>query len=151
AGVGADQVLAIPFFILMGELMSRAGLTQRIVDLMMYFFGRLRGGLAYVGVGVNAFAASISGSAPASASMVSAAMLPSMKRAGYSPEFSSAINASAAVLGPVIPPSIPMIFVSLVTSVSLGGLFIGGIGPGILMIVALGTVIAIHARQGRIP
>ncbi|WP_218220319.1 TRAP transporter large permease [Nesterenkonia sp. Act20] len=151
SGVGASQVIAIPFFILMGELMSRAGLTQRIVDLLMFFFGRLPGGLAHVSVGVNAFAASISGSAPASASMVSAAMLPSMKRAGYRPAFSSAINASAAVLGPVIPPSIPLVFVSLVTSVSLGQLFIGGIGPGILMAAALFGVIAIQAHRGRLP
>lgn len=151
SGVGAPQVIAIPFFILMGELMSRAGLTQRIVDLLMYFFGRLTGGLAYVGVGVNAFAASISGSAPASVSMVSAAMLPSMTKAGYRPAFSSAINASAAVLGPVIPPSIPLVFVSLVTSMSLGQLFIGGIGPGILMAAALFGVVAIQAQRGRLP
>lgn len=151
SGVGASQVIAIPFFILMGELMSRAGLTQRIIDLLMHFFGRLPGGLGHVSVGVNAFAASISGSAPASASMVSAAMLPSMKKAGYKPAFSSAINASAAVLGPVIPPSIPLVFVSLVTSVSLGQLFIGGIGPGILMAAALFGVVAIQAQRGRIP
>lgn len=151
SGVGASQVIAIPFFILMGELMSRAGLTQRIVDLMMFFFGRLPGGLAHVTVGVNGFAASISGSAPASASMVSSAMLPSMRRAGYRPAFSSAINASAAVLGPVLPPSVPLVFVSLVTSLSLGQLFIGGIGPGILMAAALFGVIAIQAHRGKIP
>lgn len=151
AGVSQLQLLAIPFFILMGELMARAGLTQRIVDLLMMFFGRFRGGLAHVVIGVNAFASSISGSAPASASMVSAAMLPAMRRAGYRSSFSSAINASAAVLGPVIPPSVPMVFVSVVTTLSLGQLLIGGIGPGVLMAIALSGAVFLLARTGRIP
>lgn len=150
-GVAEAQLLAIPFFILMGELMSRAGLTQRIVDLLMVFFGRFRGGLAHVVVGVNAFASSISGSAPASASMVSSAMLPAMKKAGYTPAFSAAINASAAVLGPIIPPSVPMVFVSLVTTMSLGQLLIGGIGPGLLMTAALFIVVFVQARKGKLP
>lgn len=151
SGVGASQLMAIPFFILMGELMAKAGLTQRIVDLFMFFFGRVRGGLAYVVVGVNAFASSVSGSAPASASMVSSAMLPTMQKAGYRPAFSAAVNASAAVLGPVLPPSVPMVFVSLVTSLSLGQLLIGGIGPGLLMVVALFGTVAIQARRGKLP
>lgn len=150
-GVGASQLMAIPFFILMGELMAKAGLTQRIVDLFMYFFGRVRGGLAYVTVGVNAFASSVSGSAPASASMVSSAMLPAMRNAGYRPEFSSAVNASAAVLGPVLPPSVPLVFVSLVTSLSLGQLFIGGIGPGLLILIVLLGTVYLKARRGSLP
>lgn len=151
AGVANPQLLAIPFFILMGELMARAGLTQRIVDLMMYFFGRFRGGLAYAVVGVNAFASSVSGSAPASASMVSSAMLPAMSDAGYRREYSSAVNASAAVLGPVLPPSVPMVFVSLVTTLSLGQLFIGGIGPGLLLCLALFGTVAWQARRKKLP
>ncbi|QVQ53505.1 TRAP transporter large permease [Spiractinospora alimapuensis] len=151
SGVANPQLLAIPFFILMGELMARAGLTQRIVDLMMYFFGRYRGGLAYAVVGVNAFASSVSGSAPASASMVSSAMLPAMSKGGYRREFSSAVNASAAVLGPVMPPSVPMVFVSLVTALSLGQLFIGGIGPGILLCLALFGTVFWQARRGKLP
>lgn len=151
AGVSELQLLAIPFFILMGELMGKAGLTQRIMDLLMLFFGRFPGGLAHVVVGVNAFAASISGSAPASASMVSSAVLPAMDRAGYRRPFSAAVNASAAVLGPIIPPSVPMVFVSVVTTLSLGQLLIGGIGPGILLTIALFGVVALLARMGRLP
>ncbi|TCP43432.1 tripartite ATP-independent transporter DctM subunit [Tamaricihabitans halophyticus] len=151
SGVGATQLLAIPFFILMGELMSRAGLTQRIVELLMFFFGRFRGGLAHVVVGVNAFASSVSGSAPASASMVSSATLPAMRDNGYRPAFSSAVNASAAVLGPVMPPSVPLVFVSLVTTMSLGQLFIGGIGPGVLMAIVLFGTVALQARRGKLP
>lgn len=151
SGVDSTQLLAIPFFILMGELMARAGLTQRLVDLLMFFLGRFRGGLAHIVVGVNAFASSVSGSAPASASMVSSAMLPAMRRAGYRPAYSAAVTASAAVLGPVMPPSVPMVFVSLVTTLSLGQLFIGGIGPAVLMAAVLFGTVALQARRGKLP
>src|SRR5690625_1892068 len=150
AGVDSIQLLAIPFFILMGELMARAGLTDRLVDLLMSFLGRFRGGLAHVVVGVNAFASSISGSAPASASMVSSAMLPAMRAAGYKPAYSAAVTASAAVLGPIMPPSVPMVFVSLITALSLGQLFIGGIGPAILIAIVLVGVVALQASRGKL-
>ncbi|MGO1172727.1 MAG: TRAP transporter large permease [Actinomycetaceae bacterium] len=152
AGVDSYELLAIPFFILMGLLMSKAGLTERIVAFLMYFIGGIKGGLAHTVVGASAFASSVSGSAPAAASMIGSAMLPMMRRSGYRSEFSAAVVTSSAVLGPVIPPSVPMVFVALVTSLSVGQLFIAGIVPGVLMIGGLVLVVVLRARsQGRIP
>ncbi|MEE6289244.1 TRAP transporter large permease [Georgenia sp. MJ173] len=152
AGVDSYELLAIPFFILMGSLMSKAGLTERIVAFLMYFIGGIKGGLAHTVIGASAFASSVSGSAPAAASMIGSAMLPMMRRSGYRQEFSAAVVASSAVLGPVIPPSVPMVFVALVTSLSVGQLFIAGLGPGILLIVGLIAVVVLRSRgTERIP
>ena len=152
AGVDSYELLAIPFFILMGSLMSKAGLTERIVAFLMYFIGGIKGGLAHTVIGASAFASSVSGSAPATASMIGSAMLPMMRRAGYRQEFSAAVVAASAVLGPVIPPSVPMVFLALVTSLSVGQLFIAGLAPGILLIVGLFLVVLWRGRGGeRIP
>lgn len=151
SGLSSFELLAIPFFVLTGELMNRSGLTQRIVRLLMWFLGRLRGGLAYAAVGVNFFASGVSGSAPADASAVSSVMLPAMRREGYRSEYAAAVNASAAVVGPIMPPSIPMVFVALVTNLSLGRLFIGGIVPAVLLSAAMLALIAWHGNRGRLP
>lgn len=151
SGVGAFELLAIPFFVLMGELMTRGGLTQRIVDLLMFFLGRLKGGLAHASIGVNIFAAGVSGSAPADAAAVSSVMLPAMRREGYRPTYAAAINASAAIIGPILPPSIPMVFVALVTGLSLGQLFVGGVGPGLILAGTMSLLVVWQARRGTIP
>ena len=152
AGVDSYELLAIPFFILMGSLMSKAGLTERIVAFLMYFIGGIKGGLAYTVIGASAFASTVSGSAPAAASMIGSSMLPMMKRSGYRQEFSAAVVASSAVLGPVIPPSVPMVFVALVTSLSVGQLFMAGIVPGVLLIAGLFLVVVLRSRgTARIP
>lgn len=151
SGVNSFELLAIPFFVLMGELMSVSGVTQRMVDLLMFFLGRVDGGLAHAAIGVNIFAAGVSGSAPADAAAVSAVMLPAMKREGYRPAYAAAINASAAVVGPIMPPSIPMVFVALVTGLSLGKLFIGGILPAIILSTLMALLVLWHARRGKIP
>lgn len=146
AGVDSDQLLAIPFFILMGLLMAESGLTQRIVDFLMYFIGGVKGGLAHTVIGAGAFASTVSGSAPAAASMVGSAMFPMMKRSGYRQEFSGAVVTASAVLGPIIPPSVPMVFVGLVTALSIGQLFLAGILPGLLLIAGLVLVVIIRSR-----
>lgn len=150
-GVDSFELLAIPFFVLVGELMNKAGLTQRIIDLLMFFLGRFRGGLAQASVGVNLFASGVSGSAPADAAAVSSVMLPAMRREGYTPQYAAAVNASAAVVGPIMPPSIPMVFVALVTQLSLGQLFLGGVGPAIILAGSMVGLIAWHAVRGRLP
>jgi tripartite ATP-independent transporter DctM subunit len=150
-GVDSFELLAIPFFVLVGELMNKAGLTQRIIDLLMFFLGRFRGGLAQASVGVNLFASGVSGSAPADAAAVSSVMLPAMRREGYTPQYAAAVNASAAVVGPIMPPSIPMVFVALVTQLSLGQLFLGGVGPAIILAGSMIGLIAWHAVRGRLP
>jgi tripartite ATP-independent transporter DctM subunit len=150
-GVGKFELLAIPFFILTGELLNRAGLTDRMVALLMYFLGRFRGGLAYATVGANIGISGVSGSAPADAAAVSSVMLPAMRKEGYNASYAAAINASAPIIGPVAPPSIPMIFVALVTHLSVGKLFLGGVVPALLLAASMIVLIMWHGRQGKLP
>ncbi|MBA2318995.1 MAG: TRAP transporter large permease [Euzebyales bacterium] len=150
-GVSNFELLAIPFFILVGELMNRSGMTLRIINLILFFIGRVRGALAYVSVMVSLFASGISGSAPADASAVSAVLMPAMRQEGYSPPFAAAVNASSAIIGPIMPPSIPMIFVALVTNLSIGQLFLGGVGPALLLTVILLVVLWMRGRNTVMP
>ena len=132
-GITNTSLLAIPFFILAGELMNISGMTLRLVKFSRFFIGKWKGGLSYTCVVVNIIAAGVSGSAPADCSAVSSVMLPVMKKEKYPEDFSAAINASAATIGPIIPPSIPMVFIGLLTNLSIGRLFLGGVIPGFLM------------------
>ena len=132
-GITNYSLLAIPFFILTGELMNISGMTLRVVKFTRFFIGKWRGGLAYTCVVVNIIAAGVSGSAPADCAAVSSVLLPVMKKEKYPEEFSAAINASAATMGPIIPPSIPMVLIGLLTNLSVGRLFLGGVIPGLLM------------------
>lgn len=102
-GVDSATLVAIPFFILAGELMNRSGITRRIADFADFFVGHFKGGLAYVAIVVNVIMAGISGSAVADASAVSWILLPTMKEKGYDMPFAAAINASSAVIGPIFP------------------------------------------------
>jgi len=132
-GITNTSLLAIPFFILAGDLMNISGMTLRLVKFSRFFIGKWKGGLSYTCVVVNIIAAGVSGSAPADCSAVSSVMLPVMKKEKYPEVFSAAINASAATIGPIIPPSIPMVFIGLLTNLSIGRLFLGGVIPGFLM------------------
>ena len=132
-GITNTSLLAIPFFILAGELMNISGMTLKLVRFSRFFIGKWKGGLSYTCVVVNIIAAGVSGSAPADCSAVSSVMLPIMKKEKYPEDFSAAINASAATIGPIIPPSIPMVFIGLLTNLSIGRLFLGGVIPGLLM------------------
>jgi tripartite ATP-independent transporter DctM subunit len=132
-GITNTSLLAIPFFILAGELMNVSGMTLRLVKFARFFIGKWKGGLSYTCVIVNIITAGVSGSAPADCSAVSSVLLPVMKKEKYPEDFSAAINASAATIGPIIPPSIPMVFIGLLTNLSIGRLFLGGVIPGLLM------------------
>jgi tripartite ATP-independent transporter DctM subunit len=146
-GVDNQSLLAIPLFILAGELMNRAGITKKLADFAEYFVGRLKGGLAYVAIIVNVIMAGISGSAIADATAVSSVMLPAMKEKKYDPEFSASINAAAAVIGPIIPPSIPMIFLGAISGLSIGKLFLGGFIPGLMMGLFLAVIVFLEFRK----
>jgi len=146
-GITNTSLLAIPFFILAGELMNISGMTLRIVRFSRFFIGKWKGGLSYTCVVVNIIAAGVSGSAPADCSAVSSVMLPVMKKEGYPEEFSAAINASAATIGPIIPPSIPMVFIGLLTNLSIGRLFLGGVIPGLLMGGALMSICYLKVKK----
>ncbi len=144
-GIDSFALLAIPFFILAGELMGRGGLARRLIDLATILVGRLPGGLAMVNILTCMFFGAISGSAVAAVSSVGGTLIPEMNRKGYPKDFSAALTASAATTGLLIPPSNVMIVYALVAgNVSVAALFLAGILPGIviglgLMVAALGV------------
>ncbi len=150
-GVDIETLVAIPFFILAGELMNGAGVTKRLADFADLFVGRFRAGLAYVSISVSVVMSGVSGSAVADATSTSAVLHPIMRRRGYHDRFAAAINSSSAVIGPIIPPSIPMIFIGVISGVSIGRLFLGGIVPGLLMAVALWVLVTVIARRRGYP
>jgi len=151
SGVDAETLVAIPFFILAGEIMNRAGITRRLADFAELFVGRFRAGLAYVSIVVSVIMAGVSGSAVADATSTSAVLHPIMRKRGYHDRFAAAINASSAVIGPIIPPSIPMIFIGVISGISIGRLFLGGVIPGLLMAASLWVVVTIVARRRGYP
>ncbi len=139
--VGADSyaLLAIPFFILAGNLMNGGGITKQIINLANAMVGRFRGGLALTSVTAAMIFSGLSGSAAADASALGKVLIPAMKRQGYGGGFAAALMASACVNGPIIPPSIPLVIygLSAAKGVSIIALFLGGIIPGVLLALAL--------------
>jgi len=150
-GIDSPTLVAIPFFILAGDLMNRSGITKKLADFAAYFVGGFKGGMAYVAVVVNFIMAGVSGSAVADATAVSSILLPTMEEQGYDKPFAASINAAAAVIGPIIPPSIPMIYIAVISNISIGKLFLGGIGPGLMMALFLAASIFIVSRKRNYP
>jgi tripartite ATP-independent transporter DctM subunit len=150
-GVDSTTLVAIPFFIFVGNLMNHSGITRKLADFADFFVGRFRGGLAYVSIVVSVIMAGVSGSAVADASSVSAVLHPIMRQRGYDDTFSASINASSAVIGPIFPPSIPMIFIGVITGLSIGRLFLGGVVPGLLMAAFLWVVSAVESGRKKYP
>ncbi len=147
AGVNSDTLIAIPFFILAGNLMSVSGITRKLTDFADFFVGQFRAGLAYGSIVVSIFMAGISGSAVSDASSTSAVLHPIMKRRGYDDTFSAAINSSSAVIGPIIPPSIPMLQIGIISGISIGKMFIGGFVPGLLIAAILWILVTYQAKK----
>ncbi|MDD2882703.1 MAG: TRAP transporter large permease [Rhodoferax sp.] len=139
-----NSLLAIPLFLLVGEIMNKAGLTQRLIAVAEVLVGSMRGGLAYANLFTNAMAASILGSAVAQIGVMSKVMIPAMERMGYNRAFSGAVTVTSGLLGPIIPPSMLMIIYGVVAVQPIAPLFIAGILPGILIVVALALVIFAH-------
>lgn len=133
-------LVAIPFFVLTGELMNSSAVTGRILDLSRAIVGRMRGGLAQVNIVSSMFFAGMNGSAVADTATVGTVLIPAMKRSGYTPEFSAAVTAVASTIGGIIPPSIAMIILASAANLSVGALFAGGIVPGVLIGVMMMTV-----------
>ncbi|WP_085505373.1 TRAP transporter large permease [Thalassobacillus devorans] len=132
SGLDNFGLLAIPLFMLAGELMNGGGITTRLVKFAKVLFGHVRGGLAYVTVVSNMFLASILGSANAQAAMMSKVMVPEMEREGYNKDFSSALTLASSIVAPIIPPSMIFIIYGTLSGTSIGGLFMAGIIPGVL-------------------
>ncbi len=151
AGIDNFPLLAIPFFFLAGELMNAAGITQRLVAFATAVVGHIRGGLAYVVIVTNVIMGGFSGTALADASATGSVLIPAMKRQGYRADFAAAVTAAAATIGPIIPPSIPMIIYAVVAEVSVGSLFLAGIIPGLLMGAYLFAVTYLISRRRGYP
>lgn len=146
---GADNfvLMAIPFFLLAGELMNYGGLSRRIVHLGMAAIGHLRGGLGYVAIIAALLMASLSGSAVADTAAICAVLIPMMRSAGYDEKRASGLIAAGGIIAPIIPPSIGFIVFGVAAGVSITQLFMAGIAPGLLMGVALTTIWAIVSRR----
>jgi tripartite ATP-independent transporter DctM subunit len=132
-GVDSYGLIAIPLFILIGEIMNGGGITRRIVELAMAFVGSLKGGLAYVNVLANMFVASILGSATAQVAIMSQIMVPEMEKKGYDKTFAAGLTAYGGMLGPIIPPSIMFVVYSVLAGVPVSDMLVAGIVPGILL------------------
>ena len=151
------SLLAIPLFMLAGELMNQGGITSRLVNVAKAFIGHYRGGLAYVNVLANMMLAAIIGSATAQIAMMSRVMVPEMEKSGYSRSFSTATTAAAGLLGPIIPPSMMFIIYSVSAGTSISDMFMAGVLPGILLGVSFIILIAFIGmkeqweRQPRVP
>ena len=141
-GLDSFTFMAIPFFILAGELMNSSGITKRLVNFTSVFVGRLRGGLGHVSIVTSMLFGGVTGSAIADCSAVGTMMIPAMKEKGYDEEFAAGLIASAAVMGPIIPPSIPFVVYALLSSTSVAALFLGGIVPGVM--IAVGCMIVTY-------
>jgi tripartite ATP-independent transporter DctM subunit len=146
-GVEPLDLAAIPLFILAGELMNAGGITARLVLFSRALIGHIRGGLSMVAVLVNILMAGVSGSAVADASSTGTVLIPAMKEDGYDVDYAAALVASAATIGPIIPPSVPMIIYAVVGNISVGRLFLGGVIPGLIMGLALMATCYIFARR----
>ncbi|MCJ7498919.1 TRAP transporter large permease [bacterium] len=151
-GMNSFPLLAIPLFILAGELMNESGITSRIIDFTTLLVGRFRAGLALVNIWASVIFAGLSGSAVADTSAIGRIFIPEMEKRGYPRDFSAAVTAASSVIGPIIPPSIPVIIYALtVTGVSVPGLFLGGIAPGLLLAVLLSVYVMIFAGHYETP
>ena len=140
AGVDSFPLLAVPFFILAGELMNCGGISQRIISMAQAWFGHVRGGLGYVAIGAAVMMASMSGSALADTAALATILLPMMRQAGYPMHTSAGLIASGGIIAPIIPPSMPFVIYGVTTGTSISALFISGIVPGLIM--GIGLIVA---------
>ncbi len=151
AQLDSYTLLALPFFILAGSLMSAGGMSQQLVDFSRVLVGHFRAGLAHASVVASMVFAGISGSSTADASAISAIVIPTMKRSGYKPGFAAALIACAGTIGAIIPPSMVMVVYGAIAQVSIGGLFLGGIIPGILIGLFLMATVKLYSYHPNYP
>ena len=151
SGTNSVVLLAVPLFILMGELMAATSISERIIGLASALVGWIRGGLSHVNIVTSMFMAEMSGSAVADAAVMSKVFVPEMERKGYPRNFAATVTATSATLGIIIPPSIPMVLYGVTTNTSIRDLFIAGIVPGILLGGAFMVTSYVFARRENHP
>ena len=150
-GMDSFPLMALPFFMLAGEVMNRGGITVRLVEFSQAFMGHLRGGLAHVNILSSILFAGLSGSAVADTSALGSTLIPAMEKNGYTRRFAAAITAASSVIGPIIPPSGIMIIYAYVMGESVAALFLAGIVPGILVGVGLMVMVRLMADRYDLP
>jgi tripartite ATP-independent transporter DctM subunit len=148
---GNFVMLAVPLFIFSAELMNAGEMTDKLFGFASLIVGRFRGGLAHVNIIASVIFAGMSGSALADAAGPGKISIDMMIRAGYRPGFAAALTSTSAILGPIIPPSIPMVLYGVVTNTSIGYLFLGGVGPGLFLAAVMMGLVAIQARLQDFP
>jgi C4-dicarboxylate transporter DctM subunit len=151
SGLDSFPLLAIPFFILAGTIMSYGGIARRIVDLTLVFFGSIRGGLGIVVTMSTFFFGAICGSGSAKTAAIGSVMFPELKRNKYPPDFATALFASAGGASSLVPPSIDLIIIAVVANISVGGMFAAGILPSVFIAIALVSVAYFYAKKLNLP
>lgn len=151
AGMDVFVLLSIPGFILAGNLMNRGGITQRIIRFANSLVGWIRGGLGLTNIAASMLFGGITGTAVADAASIGGVMIPGMKKAGYPADFSAAVTAASSTVGPIIPPSVPMIIVGALSGISVGQMFLAGAIPGILMGLAMMVTAYVISRRRNFP
>ena len=149
SGIDSFPLLAVPFFILAGNLMNNAGITTRIYNFALALVGWLKGGLGHVNVLGSVIFAGMSGTAIADAAGLGTIEIKAMKQHGYSTEFAVGVTAASATLGPIIPPSLPFVIYGMMANVSVGALFLAGILPGALLAVLMMLTVAYYAHKNK--
>lgn len=137
AGIDVFVLLSIPGFIVAGNLMNHCGMTDRIIQFCNNLLGHIRGGLGLANIGASMIFSGISGTAVADTASIGSVMIPAMKKEGYEPDFACAVTASSSTIGPIVPPSLPMIIAGSLTGLSVGKLFLAGAVPGLLLALGL--------------
>ena len=151
SGLNSFPQLAIPFFILAGELMGRSGISRRLINFCTALVGRIPGALAEVNILVSIFFAGITGAAVADTASVGAVLIPAMKDEGYPADYSAAVTAVSSCIGPIIPPSIILVVYGIAANASISKLLIAGFLPGILMGLCQGVMAFVHAKRRKYP
>lgn len=147
SGVDSAALVAVPMFILAGTIMNHGGVTKRLIDWSLVMVGQMHGSLSQVAVVTNLLMAGITGSAVADATATGAALIPAMRADGYKPAYAGAVIAAAAMLGPILPPSIPMVVYAVLANLSVIRLFMAGIVPGLLLAGGYMVICALVARR----
>ena len=147
SGIDSFPLLAVPFFILAGNLMNNAGITNRIYNFALALVGWMKGGLGHVNIIGSVIFAGMSGTAIADAAGLGTIEIKAMRDHGYTTEFSVGVTAASATLGPIIPPSLPFVIYGMMANVSIGQLFLAGILPGVVMAVLMMLTVAYFAHK----
>ncbi len=151
SGMNNYALIALPLFILMGQVMNSSGITARLIDMSMTLLGRLRGGLGLVNISASMIFGGISGSSTSDTASIGAIMIPEMKRRGYSAKFAAGITVASSTMGMIIPPSVPIVLYAIVAQESVGRLFLGGLLPGVMIGLLQLTIMFSIAHRRKYP